>query len=257
MSASDGVRIRFENVVQRFRRIRGRPRLLREVFVRLSARGQSVKEIEALRGVSFEVRAGEALGLIGRNGSGKSTTLRLIARIFRPTGGIVDVCGEVSPLIELGAGFHPELTGSENAVLAGALLGVAPAVMRERLPAVLAFAELAEFADTPLKQFSSGMQARLGFAVAAEVDPDILLVDEVLAVGDEGFQRKCLDRIQEFRRRGKSLVFVTHDLRLLPEVCDRVLVLEEGRVVDEGAPARMVERYLERLQLAPPTGGRS
>lgn len=252
MDSGDGSKIRFHEVVQRFRRIRGRPNMLREVFVRMSARGQVAREIEALKGVSFEVRRGETLGLIGRNGSGKSTILRLIAGIFKPTAGTVEVRGDVSPFIELGASFHHELTGRENILLAGALLGIPLARMRERMDSVLAFAELADFADSPLKQYSSGMQTRLAFAVATEIDPDILLLDEVLAVGDEAFQRKCLDRIQRFRRDGKTLVFVTHDLKVIPDVCDRVLFLDAGRVVAEGPPAGMVTRYLDSLKAAPP-----
>jgi len=252
MPSADNAKVQFREVVQRFRHVRGRPHMLREVFVRMSARGEGVRTIDALKGISFDVRAGETLGLIGRNGSGKSTILRLIARIYRPTAGTVTVHGGVSPLIELGAGFHPELTASENVVLSGALMGVAPRVMRERMEAVFAFAELAEYAEVPLKQFSSGMQARLAFAIATEIDPDILLLDEVLAVGDEAFQRKCVERIQRFRRERRTLVFVTHDLRLVPDVCDRVLVLDDGRVVAEGAPAAMVERYLESLKPAAP-----
>lgn len=239
----DSVKIRFENVWQRFHVVRKRARTLHSALVHLSARRLMQFELEALKGVSFAVPAGETLGIIGRNGSGKSTILKIIARIFPPSAGRVEVNGHVSPLIELGAGFHPELTGRENVVLAGVLLGFTRRQMEGKLDAILAFAGMEEFADTPLRQYSTGMLARLGFAVATEIDPDILLVDEVLAVGDEGFQRKCLERMNSFRRQGKTMVFVSHEMGQVRAVCDRVLLLHDGEVLAEGKPDEVIARY--------------
>lgn len=241
-------KIRLHQVVQRFRIVRDRPHTLREAFARRFRLGSSIHVLEALKGISFSVKAGETLGIIGRNGSGKSTILRIIARIYRPTAGEVEVNGHVSPLIELGAGFHPELTGRENVILAGALMGIEPAEMRKKLGAILAFAELTEFVDAPVKQYSSGMFARLAFAVATEIDPDILLVDEILAVGDEGFQRKCLERMNRFRREGKTIVFVSHDMVITRALCDRVLLLEKGEIVTEGSPEAGIDRYHKLLE---------
>ena len=241
--AVDCAKVRLQQIVQHFRIVRDRPHTLREAFARRFRLGSNIGVLEALKGVSFSVASGETLGIIGRNGSGKSTILRIIARIYRPTAGTVEVNGHVSPLIELGAGFHPELTGRENAILAGALMGIAPVKMRKRLEAILAFAELSDFGDTPVKQYSTGMFARLAFAVATEIDPDILLVDEILAVGDEAFQRKCLERMNRFRREGKTILFVSHDMNLIRTLCNRVLLLEKGEIVMEGAPEEAIAHY--------------
>lgn len=244
----DSTKIRFENVSQHFRILHNRPQTLRQAFAGLFRNRTYVQKFEALKGISFEVQAGETFGIIGRNGSGKSTILKIAARIFRPSVGKVDVNGQVSALIELGAGFHPELTGRENIILGGALMGLDPAKMEEKVRTIIAFAELEEFLDVPVKQYSSGMFARLGFAVATEIDPDILLVDEILAVGDEAFQHKCLERMNRFRRRGKTIVFVSHDLRAVQSHCTRVLLLDQGQVVAIGPPKEVVDRYHELLQ---------
>ncbi len=241
------VKIHLHEVVQRYRIIHDRPATLRQAFAGLFRYHSSIHNFEALKGVSFEVRAGETLGIIGRNGSGKSTLLKIIAGIFPPTTGTVEVNGSVSPLIELGAGFHPELTGRENIILGGALLGVDPVEMEVKVASIVAFAELEQFLDVPVKQYSSGMFARLGFAVATEIDPDILLVDEILAVGDEAFQQKCLERMSNFRRQGKTIVFVSHDLSGVQSLCDRVLLLDNGRVITEGTPEEAIARYHELL----------
>ena len=198
----------------------------------------------ALDGVSFEVPKGTTFGVIGENGSGKSTLLKLLAGITRPTRGTLDVQGRVSALIELGAGFHPEISGRENVAINGIMLGLTRREVAERFEDIVGFAELERFIDAPVKTYSSGMYARLGFAVAIHVDPDVLLIDEVLAVGDESFTRKCLDKIGEFRRRGKTILIVSHSLGLMEKMCDDVLWLRQGRVADGGDPKRVVDAYL-------------
>jgi len=198
----------------------------------------------ALDGVSFAVPQGTTFGVIGENGSGKSTLLKLMAGITRPTRGTLSVEGRVSALIELGAGFHPEISGRENVAINGIMLGLTRKQVEERFDDIVDFAELREFIDAPVKTYSSGMYARLGFAVAIHVEPDVLLIDEVLAVGDEAFTRKCLDKIAEFRRRGKTILIVTHSLGLVEKMCDDVLWLRHGRVADHGDPKRVVDAYL-------------
>jgi len=198
----------------------------------------------ALDGVSFEVPRGSTFGVIGENGSGKSTLLKLVAGITKPTRGSLAVEGRVSALIELGAGFHPEISGRENVAINAIMLGLTRREVEERFSDIVAFAELEPFIDAPVKTYSSGMYMRLGFAVAIHVDPDVLLIDEVLAVGDEAFTRKCLDKIAEFRRRGKTILFVTHTLGLVEKLCDEVLWLRQGKVADRGDPRRVVDAYL-------------
>jgi ABC-type polysaccharide/polyol phosphate transport system ATPase subunit len=198
----------------------------------------------ALAGVSFEVPRGCTFGVIGENGSGKSTLLKLLAGITKPTRGTLDVQGRVSALIELGAGFHPEISGRENVAINGIMLGLTRREVQERFDDIVAFAELQEFIDAPVKTYSSGMYMRLGFAVAIHVDPDVLLIDEVLAVGDEAFTRKCLDKIGEFRRRGKTIVLVTHSLGLVEKMCDEALWIRHGTSAGQGDPKRIVDAYL-------------
>ena len=198
----------------------------------------------ALDGVSFEVPRGATFGVIGENGSGKSTLLKLMAGITPPTRGSLAVAGRISALIELGAGFHPEISGRENVAINGIMLGLSRREVEDRFDEIVAFAELQDFIDAPVKTYSSGMYMRLGFAVAIHVDPDVLLIDEVLAVGDEAFTRKCLDKIGEFHRRGKTIVLVTHSLGLVEKMCDEALWLRHGRLVDQGDPRRVVDAYL-------------
>ena len=183
------------------------------------------------------------VGLIGRNGSGKSTLLKIIAGVYKPTSGRVEVHGAIAPLIELGAGFHGELTGRENVLMNGLLLGFTKREMQAREGSIIDFADIGDFIDSPVKQYSSGMYTRLAFAVATEVDPDILVVDEILAVGDSAFQQKCFDRLQRFRRSGKTILFVTHSLGQVVEHCDRAIYLEKGRIVADGDPEGVVELY--------------
>jgi ABC-type polysaccharide/polyol phosphate transport system ATPase subunit len=199
---------------------------------------------EALKGVSFDVATGRTFGIVGRNGSGKSTMLKLIAGIGKPTSGTVRVDGRVSALIELGAGFHPEISGRENVYINGLMLGLGRREIARRFDEIVRFAELEEFIDAPVKTYSSGMYMRLGFAVAINVDPDVLLVDEVLAVGDEAFTHKCLDKFAEFRRRGRTVLLVTHSLDLVTRFCDEALWLDAGVAKVQGDPKRVIDAYL-------------
>ena len=202
----------------------------------------------ALDGVTFDVEAGKTYGIIGRNGSGKSTMLKCVAGITKPTSGKVTVDGRISALIELGAGFHPEISGRENVFINGIMLGLSKAEIENRFDEIVEFAELAPFIDAPVKTYSSGMYMRLGFAVAVHVDPDVLLVDEVLAVGDEGFAHKCLDKFAEFRRRGKTIMLVTHSLGLVERFCDEALWLDKGRVRAVGDPKRVIDAYVTEVE---------
>ena len=202
----------------------------------------------ALTDVSFSVPKGSTFGVIGRNGSGKSTALKLVAGITKPTLGTVQVDGRISALIELGAGFHPEISGRENVFINGIMLGLTKRQIHERFDDIVDFAELREFIDAPVKTYSSGMYMRLGFAVAIHVDPDVLLVDEVLAVGDEGFTHKCLDKFAEFRRRGKTVLLVTHSLGLVETLCDEAIWLDAGRLQGQGDPKRVVGAYLTAVE---------
>jgi ABC-type polysaccharide/polyol phosphate transport system ATPase subunit len=199
---------------------------------------------EALKGVSFDAVKGTTFGIVGRNGSGKSTMLKLIAGIGKPTSGTVRVDGRVSALIELGAGFHPEISGRENVYINGLMLGLTRREISCRFDDIVRFAELEEFIDAPVKTYSSGMYMRLGFAVAINIDPDVLLVDEVLAVGDEAFTHKCLDKFAQFRRRGRTILLVTHALDLVTRFCDEALWLDGGLVKAQGDPKRVVDAYL-------------
>ena len=199
--------------------------------------------VTALDGVSFEVPAGETLGVIGANGSGKSTLLKLLAGIVRPTRGSVDVRGRLAALLELGAGFHPELSGRENVEITGLLLGLTKKEIASRFDEMVRFAGIEEFLDAPVKTYSSGMAVRLGFSIAAHSDPDVLLVDEVLAVGDEAFSHRALEKFSEFERAGRTLVFVSHDLPLVADRCRRVLWLDGGRLKADGPASETVNRY--------------
>lgn len=208
---------------------------------------RSREEIWALKDVSFEVRQGEVLGVIGRNGAGKSTLLKILSRITRPTEGRAEVWGRVGSLLEVGTGFHPELTGRENIWLYGAILGLKRHEIQAKFDAIVAFSEVERFLDTPLKHFSSGMQMRLAFSVAAHLEPEVLLVDEVLAVGDAAFQRKCLGKMEEVHRGGRAVVFVSHNLAAVQAICGRVIWLELGRIVQEGPPRKVAGSYLTTL----------
>ena len=203
--------------------------------------------VAALRHVSFAVDRGEAFGIIGRNGSGKSTLLKLISGILKPTSGKVNVNGRVAALIELGAGFHPEITGRENIYINGIMLGLSRREVDQRFDKIVEFSGISEFLDQPVKTYSSGMYVRLGFAVAVHVDPDVLLIDEVLSVGDEEFSAKCIAKIQEMKYRGVTLLFVTHQLDQVRNLCDRALWLDHGRTEAIGDPMRVVDAYLQEV----------
>jgi ABC-2 type transport system ATP-binding protein/lipopolysaccharide transport system ATP-binding protein len=201
--------------------------------------------VTALDNVSFKVEKGTTFGVIGENGSGKSTLLKVITGIAKPTSGSVRVDGKVSALIELGAGFHPEISGRENIFINGIMLGLTKKEITEKFDDIVRFAELEEFIDAPVKTYSSGMHMRLGFSVAINVNPDILLIDEVLAVGDASFVPKCLDRIDDFRRRNKTILFVSHDLSTVEKICDRVIWLKHGKIQTMGEPKRVIDAYLQ------------
>lgn len=203
---------------------------------------------QALSDVSFDVPAGQTLGVIGRNGSGKSTALKLVAGITKPTSGSVKVNGRISALIELGAGFHPEISGRENVFINGIMLGLTRREIQQRFDEIVEFAELRDFIDAPVKTYSSGMYMRLGFAVAIHVDPDVLLVDEVLAVGDEAFTHKCLDKFAEFKRRNKTILLVTHSLGLVERFCDEALWLDRGTKRGQGDPTRIIGAYVTDVE---------
>jgi len=243
------VAVEFINVSKRFILHRDRPRSLRDLFFHL-LHGQwrpPSETLWALRDINFAVEEGTTLGLIGPNGSGKSTALKLAGGILEPTEGHIQTQGRVSALIELGAGFHPDLTGRENIYLNGSILGLSQGQIRQKLDEIIAFAELERFIDVPVKYYSSGMYMRLGFSVAAHTDPDILLVDEVLAVGDAAFQHKCLDRIATLRRNGVTIVLVSHDLGTIQSLCDQAIWLDHGQLQALGHPTDVVMAYLNAI----------
>jgi ABC-type polysaccharide/polyol phosphate transport system ATPase subunit len=211
------------------------------------------RELRALDGVSFEVRKGEFFGIVGRNGSGKSTLLKLLASIYRADAGTIRMAGRLAPFIELGVGFNPELTARENVVLNGVMMGLTPTQARQRLGAVLAFAELEEFVDLKLKNYSSGMLVRLAFSVMLEADADVLLIDEVLAVGDAAFQQKCADAFREMKAAGKTIVLVTHEMSTVEEYCHRAMLIDDGKIQHMGEPAEVGRRYL-RMNFERDTG---
>ncbi len=197
----------------------------------------------ALQGIDLTVQRGKMVGIIGPNGSGKSTLLRIVAGILKPEKGQVEVRGRVAPMIEIGVGFHPELTGEENLYLNAALYGLSRGEIESLRDRIVAFAELTDFIDVPIKNYSTGMYMRLGFSIAVHLEPDILLVDEILAVGDESFQSKCLERMQQLKREGTSILLVSHDLRKVEKMCDRVYVIADGQCRFEGDPSQGVEAY--------------
>ena len=236
--------ILLEGVSKRFTIQHERPRSFQELLVNFLHRKNGTREeFWALRDVSFAVEEGETFGIIGPNGSGKSTVLKLITRILEPTTGRISVVGKIAALIELGAGFHPDLTGRENIYLLGSIMGFSTKQMRQRFDRIVQFAGVEQFIDTAVKHYSSGMATRLGFAVAINLDADTLLIDEVLAVGDRQFQEKCLGTIEEFQRQGKTLLMVSHDLGLISRFCHRALLLQHGRIEACGPTREVVEHY--------------
>jgi ABC-type polysaccharide/polyol phosphate transport system ATPase subunit len=233
--------IEVKNVTKTFKLAKSQS--LKGSLVDLLKCGSSRNTFDALHDVSFTVNRGEILGIIGVNGAGKSTLLSILAETMFPTVGSVESVGIVSSLLELGAGFHSELTGRENIFLYGSIMGISRKKMEERFDKIVEFAGLEKFIDQPVKHYSSGMYVRLGFAVAVEVDPDILLIDEVLAVGDMNFQKKCLAKLNEFKERGKTMLIISHDITVIQRISDRVLVLDAGKMINLGVPDQMVGEY--------------
>jgi lipopolysaccharide transport system ATP-binding protein len=211
--------------------------------LRRNGRRQSVDYLWAMRGVSFDVRRGEVIGLIGRNGAGKTTLLKILSRITRPTEGFAEIHGRVGSLLEVGTGFHPELTGRENLFLSGAILGMRKSEITRKFDEIVGFADVERFIDTPLKHFSTGMQMRLAFAVAAHLEPEILLVDEVLAVGDLEFQKKCLGKMQDVSKSGRTIIFVSHQMNQIRRLCERVIWVDSGQVRLDGFAERVIAAY--------------
>lgn len=242
--------IRLDGVSKRFVLRHRRPRSFQELvvsFLRREKRAGGRDALWALKDVDLAVGTGEMVGLIGPNGAGKSTILKIISRIIAPTSGAVDVVGRVGGLLELGAGFHPDLSGRENIYLSGSILGLSRNEIEGRLEDIITFSELERFIDGPVKHYSSGMHMRLGFSIAVHLDPDILLIDEVLAVGDAEFQLKCLDRIAQLRWRGVTIVLVSHNLGMIETLCDRAVWLEEGEIRAQGRPLDVLMAYRERI----------
>ncbi|MBV9404389.1 MAG: ABC transporter ATP-binding protein, partial [Acidobacteriaceae bacterium] len=237
--------LRFDSVSKRYR-IRSGPESgesggkSRFTFSRTHA-----SDFWALKNVSFQVQQGESLGIIGHNGAGKSTVLKLLSNITAPNKGQITINGRISALLEVGSGFHPELTGRENVYLSGSILGMRRAEITQKLESIIDFAGVRPFIDLPVKRYSSGMYVRLGFSIAAHLDPDILLLDEVLAVGDYAFQEKCKQRIAEMHRQGTTMVFISHDLNAVRAICQRAVLLQRGEVMAEGTPDEVIRRYTE------------
>jgi homopolymeric O-antigen transport system ATP-binding protein len=239
--------IEFTNVSKRFIIRHDRRSSIQERIAGLFRPRVEGEPFWALRDVSFSVGQGESLGLVGHNGAGKSTALKLMTRILEPTSGTVKMRGRVAALLELGSGFHPDLSGRENVFLSGSLMGFSRRDMQEKLEEIVEFSEIGDFIDMEVKHYSSGMYTRLAFAVATAVDPDILITDEVLAVGDEVFQRKCMERIYRFRRKGKTIIFVSHALETVRTLCDQAVWLDRGRARASGRASEVIDAYLEEV----------
>jgi lipopolysaccharide transport system ATP-binding protein len=245
------IAVHVEGISKRFRRQMVQPSTtLKSAVVDFFLRRKvaaPVSTFQVLRDITFSVCQGQTLGIIGRNGSGKSTLLKLLAGIYRPDHGKIAVHGKLGALLELGAGFHPEFSGRENILINGIVLGLSKREVRQQLDDIIRFAELEAFIDEPVKTYSLGMYMRLGFSVAVHADPDILLIDEILAVGDEAFHQKCFDKLAEFRRRGKTIVFVSHDLSTVSRWCDLVIWVEDGKIQEQGMPQRVVDLYRQHI----------
>lgn len=238
-----------DDVRIKWAKLRGRPDPFAKIGVNPKGKSNGdgndkADEIWAFKDVSFDVRQGEVLGIIGRNGAGKSTLLKVLSRVTAPTRGEVRVKGRIASLLEVGTGFHPELTGRENVFLNGAILGMTKSEIRSKFDEIIEFAEVAKFIDTPVKRYSSGMYVRLAFAVAAHLEPEILIVDEVLAVGDAEFQRKCLGKMGDVASQGRTVLFVSHNMAAVQTLCHRAILLREGRLAGQGEPAEMITEYL-------------
>ncbi|EKD90510.1 MAG: hypothetical protein ACD_31C00002G0009 [uncultured bacterium] len=234
--------IEFKSISKKYKR--GRRLFLKQALLDLF-RPNKQEDFWALKDISFKIRKSETVGIIGDNGSGKSTILKLIAGVVAPTSGWISVNGKVSPLIELGAGFHPELTGRENIYLNGTILGLTEREIDKKFDEIVAFSELENFIDTPVKHYSSGMYMRLGFSIAISVDPDILLIDEILAVGDISFQKKCFEKIKEFKRKEKTIVIISHSMEVIRMFCEKAMLIRNGRCIGFGDTKKLVGSYIK------------
>jgi ABC-type polysaccharide/polyol phosphate transport system ATPase subunit len=235
------------DVWKMFRLYQAKSAMLKEAFINLFRGGDKYEEFWALQGISFSVRKGESIGIIGRNGAGKSTIFKLISGVLLPDKGEIFVTGRISPLIELEAGLHPELTGLENIYLNGAIYGMNRDEVDEKLDEIIDFSGLGQFIRSPIRTYSSGMHARLGFSLAINVDADILLIDEVLAVGDVEFQQQCFDKIKQLEHRGITIVYVSHNLKSVVNLCERVIWLDRGKIEMIGEPRGVVKRYCKTV----------
>ncbi|MFL6229904.1 MAG: ABC transporter ATP-binding protein [Pyrinomonadaceae bacterium] len=260
--------VRFENVSKRYRIGGLHPGYitLRETLggmltaplrrLKRGANGDGRTTVWALRDINLTIRQGELVGIIGRNGAGKSTLLRILSRVTRPTTGEVEIYGRVGSLLEVGTGFHPDLSGRENIFLNGAILGMRKAEIVRKFDEIVAFAEIEKFLETPVKHYSSGMYVRLAFSVAAHLEPEILIMDEVLAVGDAAFQRKCLAKMHDIARSGHTVLFVSHDIGAVNSLCERVILMHEGSIINSGATRDVTAEYLERARVIEPREAR-
>ena len=241
------IAIRFDNVSKKFKLHHQRARSIQEILVSLTHRTPKMmeeRELWVLRNVSFEIAKGESIAFVGPNGTGKSTSLKLISGILFPDTGTIEVNGRIGALLELGAGFHVDLTGRENIYLNGSVLGLSRSQIDKKMNAIIEFSELEKFIDIPVKHYSSGMYMRLGFSIAVHTDPEILLVDEVLAVGDATFQRKCIERIAQLKQQGVTILFVSHDSTAIRRICDRAIWMEKGKILADSGTENVLQRYL-------------
>ncbi|MCZ6689067.1 MAG: ABC transporter ATP-binding protein [Planctomycetota bacterium] len=248
---NDNLAVELKDVGVRYRLSHERATTLKETVINfLLGRRYVSEDLWALRNVNLEIEKGTCVGVIGRNGCGKSTLLQVVAKVIGPTEGEVSVRGDISSLLQLGAGFDPELSGTDNVFLSGSLQGLSRRAIHDRYPEIVEFSGLGSFIDVPVKNFSAGMYVRLGFSIAITVDPDVLLIDEALAVGDEAFQQKCLEKIRAFRDSGKTLLIVSHGLDLLATLCDRVVLLDRGQIVSTGEPRSIIDQYHQMIAAA-------
>ena len=243
----DEISVNVKHVSKKFRLYHEKRTSIYESLIGYFNRKQHYEVLQALDDVSFSVKKGEMFGIIGKNGSGKTTLLRILSHIYQPDSGSVEIKGNIIPVLALGLGFHPELTATTNIVQSGILLGFSKQEISDKIDDVIKFAELERFADTKIKNFSSGMQMRLAFSTAVQVDPDILLLDEVFAVGDLNFQKKCFDTIMDFKKRGKSIIFVSHSMDPIKDFCDRAMFLNSGKIEKIGFPQEAIDAYVDFL----------
>jgi lipopolysaccharide transport system ATP-binding protein len=240
---SDGYAVKVQSLYKSFRLYHEKKSTFYEHLVGLLSKSRGYEKLNVLKGISFDVRKGEMMGIIGKNGQGKTTLLQILSGILKPDSGLVKLFGSTVPFLALGTGFQPDLSAIDNVIMYGLYLGLAKKEIKGCIPDILAYSELEKFADTKLKHFSSGMHARLAFATAVQVDPDILLVDEVLSVGDVPFQEKSFETFMSFKRRGKTIVFVTHSLHLVKRLCDRAIFIQGGKIQESGRPDKVVDEF--------------